>query len=65
MHAALLVPLSEALTELGADPVPVVATAIDGMVRATARMVEEGAPLEVAWRTVRRMLEPFLADPAD
>ena len=64
MHAALLVPLTEALTALGADPVPVVATAIDGMVRATARTLEEGTPLEVAWRTVRRMLGPFLADHA-
>jgi AcrR family transcriptional regulator len=64
MHAALLVPLGEALAELGADPVPVVAAAIDGMVRATARTIEEGTPLDVAWGTVRRMLEPFLAGPA-
>lgn len=62
MHAALIVPLSEALTELGAEPVPVVAAAIDGMVRATARTIEEGTPLDVAWSTARRLLEPFLAD---
>ena len=61
MSAALLVPLSEALADLGADPVHVVAAASDGMVRAAARTIEEGTPLDVAWRTVRGMLEPFLA----
>jgi AcrR family transcriptional regulator len=60
MHAALLVPLSEALSELGAEPVPVVAAAIDGMVRATSRSIEEGTPLDVAWPAIHRMLEPFL-----
>jgi AcrR family transcriptional regulator len=61
MHAALLVPLSEALTALGADAVPVVAAAIDGMVRAISRTIEEGTSLDVAWSTARRLLEPFLA----
>jgi AcrR family transcriptional regulator len=65
MHAALLVPLTEALTALGADPVPVVAAAIDGMVRATSRTIEEGTPLDVAWPAVRAVLEPYLAASAD
>ena len=64
MHLALVAPLTQALDELGAEPVPVVAAAIDGMVRATARTIEEGTPLDVAWSTVRRMLEPFLAEHA-
>ncbi len=61
MHQALVEPLSEALGELGAEPVAVVSAAIDGMVRATARTIEEGTPLDVAWPAARRLLEPFLA----
>lgn len=49
---ARVVPLSDALTDLGAEPVPVVVAAIDGMVRATARTIEEGIPLDAAWPTV-------------
>src|SRR6185312_11842642 len=61
MHQALVEPLSEALGELGAEPVAVITAAIDGMVRATARTIEEGTPLDVAWPAARRLLEPFLA----
>lgn len=60
MHQAVLQPLNDALAALGAEPVDVHAAAIDGMVRALSRCIEDGTSVEVAFDAARSLLAPYL-----
>lgn len=62
MHQSLLLPLRSALAALGAEPVDVHAAAIDGMVHALSRCIEDGTPVDVAFATARSLLARFLSD---